>query len=368
MTYVDELEAALVRGYYHRSRRRVPVALAAVVVVAAAAMALVVLAPFGKAPVERAVEPAPAAEPTADLPTVEEFRAATAEEVTALGLRTAPSGDVVAIPAPAGKEDAWFAFIDQGQVCLSVAEKLTCAPPEQYAAGRLFDVSDRSVYGLVPRDVVRATVVSPLGYEEEHGVDIVNQVWLLPKPIDSPVALVRADGTRFAPDSGRAVPVPPNPLMTTSQAIEHYAVLQDADSVVTPPPDLGPLVQEQLATPGATTYLVHEDERFREYVVVTNAEICSVTVPAAGGGGGGCGVDLQEFAEVGAGPSTLGRAGHRELVSLLLPDGSRDLQLHFKDGTTEALAIQANFAFAFIEKGIDSVTWIAPDGRPVSRG
>lgn len=372
MNYVDELEAALARGYYHR-RRRLPIApIVGAALAAAVLVAAVIFVGGGDPPSERSVEPAQqaAADPTADLPTVAEYRAAAPEEepIASLGVDEAGAAKIVAIPAPQEAEEVtWYvARRDEDDAVCLIAGKLTCVSPEAYAAGRLFDVSRTSVYGLAPRDVVRATIVNRTSYEEVQSFEVTDQVWQVPKAIDSPVVLVRADGTRFAADSGRPLPERGTPGPAPAPATASYSVLNEAN-IVPVPDELDPRGFPEATTPDARAYLVHDDARFREYVIVSSTTLCTLTVVGAGASGGGCGVDPTEFATEGNGPATMGQAGERELVTLLVPDGSSDVQLHFNDGSTEALMIEDNFAFAFVEKGVDYASWTSPDGTPIMR-
>lgn len=356
--YIDRLHTELLRGYEPRRRRYVVPAMAAVAVAGVVATVLLMRA---DAPIERSVEPVPTVDVLADVPAPGRFRPATTAEARELGSEAPAAEEIAAVPAPPGRmptSETWFVWRDRNLVCLSVAGERACTTPTEYAAGRLLGATARTVFGLAPPDFVRAFVGEGFGPNtyssdsELFGEDVVNGLWQLPRTIDAPIYLRRSDGTAILPFDQRRRDV--------EGAVAFFDVLQDDANVVEPPDIFRDLVATRFGIGRLEVHLVHDDERFREYVAVARNTVCFLTELAEDGGSVDCG------------PVTRPHLTEGTLVSALFENGARDAQLHFEDGTTAPLKIADNFAFAFVDRTVKEMTHLTEEGvrvtRPVSDG
>lgn len=98
-------------------------------------------------------------------------------------------------------------------------------------------------------------------------------------------------------------------------------------------------------------------------------EICVWASGPGGGGSGGCfssrrgwSQKLERLAEGRFGVAT-SRSRDGDLIHAMVPDGTRDASITYRDGTTESLPIDDNFLSVVADKPPDTVSWTTPDGK-----
>ena len=114
--------------------------------------------------------------------------------------------------------------------------------------------------------------------------------------------------------------------------------------------------------------LVSERYGIKAWMVPGTKDVCLIIRAPAGWGSGGCG-KVEDDATYQAGERTIGSTTtgsyswrpHRRLVTLLLPDGTSDVELRRGTRVTQKLTVENN-AIQVRPMSATSIWWRAPDG------
>lgn len=99
---------------------------------------------------------------------------------------------------------------------------------------------------------------------------------------------------------------------------------------------------------------------------MTDDEICESLFRAGGGGSGGC-ARKEGFAQlVTFGALSVTGSSNGALVHALVPDGTSDARITYRDGTVEPVPVVDNMVVVLATKPPDTIAWTQPDGERYS--
>ena len=165
--------------------------------------------------------------------------------------------------------------------------------------------------------------------------------------------LVAAASALDVRDREFEVSAPPSPssVLTPRGAADRFAVLRDESRLTKQSSGFD-------AGPGSQTYRVRLQGSLFYYVTV-GERMCISVVDKSGFGGGCLGPEaIKDFSE-----GRLGVEGDRDLIYALVPDGTRDASITYRDGTTEPVPIKDNLLKVAPSKPPAKVSWTTPDGE-----
>ena len=152
-----------------------------------------------------------------------------------------------------------------------------------------------------------------------------------------------------------ATPQPPT-VLTARAAADRFAILRDESRLVKPSSNCrGPN-----DGPGSQTYLMRRQGGISFCATVGQQQIWLSAASKDGFGGGN--VPFEDFAEGRIGVAKI-PSGDGDLVYAIVPDGTRDARLTYRDGTTESVPIEDNFLGVVADKPVAKVSWTTPDGE-----
>ena len=148
----------------------------------------------------------------------------------------------------------------------------------------------------------------------------------------------------------------PTTALTARAAADRFAILRDESRLAKPSsnchgPDAGP---------GSQTYLVRRQGGISFCATIGQQGIWLSAASKDGYSGGD--VPSEDFAEGRIRAATVA-AGDGDLVYAIVPDGTRDARLTYRDGTTESVPIEDNFLGVVADKPAATVSWTTPDGQ-----
>jgi hypothetical protein len=166
------------------------------------------------------------------------------------------------------------------------------------------------------------------------------------------VAAVSALDVRDRELEVSAPPAPsPSSVLTPRAAADRFAVLRDESRLTKQSSGFD-------AGPGSQTYRIRLQGSLFYYLTV--GERMCASVVGKGGFGGGC-LDRKEIKSFAEG--RLGVEGDSDLIYALVPDGTRDASITYRDGTTESVPIKDNLLKVVPSKPPAKVSWTTPDGE-----